>query len=106
MTRRSVWLLLALVACRAGELEAVPPRARSEPCRVTIEFDPPLPVGAELVVRHESGFTVRLQVPPSGVDLRVPQGPATLVLHLAGTRRETVLRAADGTVLRWEWRTR
>lgn len=86
---------------------SVPP-ASEQPqlCDFAIVFEPALPRSGKLVVAHESGWTIELEVAPSGVDLRLPEGPASLTLLVGAQRYERTCKAslAEPGSLRWQLR--
>lgn len=74
---------------------------------VTIVFEPALSVTGTLSVRHESGWAVEVAAPPSGVDLAVPEGPASLLLVVGARQFERTLKVAprsDGNASSCVWR--
>lgn len=60
---------------------------------VEIEFEPPLPTVGELHIQHESGWQHRCKAAPSGVDVRMPEGPASMRLQVAGEHFELTIKA-------------
>jgi hypothetical protein len=73
---------------------------------VAIVFDPALAMAGTLSVRHESGWAVKIAAPPSGVDLAMPEGPASLQLIVGGHQFERTLkvsRGSDGSALSCVW---
>ena len=74
---------------------------------VTIVFEPALSATGTLSVRHESGWAVEVAAPPSGVDLAVPEGPASLLLVVGARQFERTLKVAprsDGNASSCVWR--
>lgn len=113
MSRRAVPGALAfalLVACAAPPAEA---RAGDGPAAgaasdtaqrlpVRVEFEPALRAPGEVRFACESGFVGVVAAPPTGVDLRLPPGPATLVLVADGADRELAVTVAPGMPpVRW-----
>lgn len=79
-----------------------PAPAVAERLPVRVEFEPPLRAPGELRYACESGFAGVVATPPTGVDLRLPSGPATLVLVADGATRELAVTVAPGmTPVRW-----
>ena len=103
-TCRIAWPLLLAVACTAP-VEPLPAPSPPALLRMTIVFEPPLAEPAHLVVSHESGWRWRGEVAPSGVELDLPPGPASLLLEVGEQLSERVVRVAPGmpTVV-WGWR--
>lgn len=84
-----------------------PPEAQEQLFPVAIVFEPALLKVGTLSVRHESGWSVELQAPPSGVDLAMPEGPASLLLVVGEHRFERTLKVApssDGNASSCVWR--
>ena len=74
---------------------------------VTVVFEPALSATGTLSVRHESGWAVEVAAPPSGVDLAVPEGPASLLLVVGARQFERTLKVAprsDGDASSCVWR--
>jgi hypothetical protein len=108
---------IVLWCCCAGPVPPVPPAslqstsgpsALGQPqlCDLSIVFEPALPRTGKLVVAHESGWTIELEVAPSGVDLRLPEGPCNLTLLVGAQSYERTCKAslaASGS-LRWQLR--
>lgn len=108
--RGAIAAALAAAACHAGPSAASAPTAEpasgsSALVAVAIEFEPPLPAPGALVVVHESGLVVSAAARPSGAELLLPPGPATLRLDCGGALHELAIRVAAGmpTVV-WAWR--
>jgi len=67
-----------------------------------VEFEPPLRAPGELRYACESGFAGVVAAAPSGVDLRLPPGPATFVLVADGATREFAVTVVPGMPsVRW-----
>lgn len=82
------------------------PESHKQLFPVAIVFEPALSKAGTLSVRHESGWVVELQAPPSGVDLAMPEGPASLLLVVGGQRFERTLKVAsrsDGSASSCVW---
>lgn len=90
-------------ASSAGSASAAPGLAVvAERLPVRVEFEPPLRAPGEVRYACESGFGGVVAAPPSGVDLRLPSGPATLTLVADGATRELALAVAPGMApVRW-----
>ena len=72
---------------------------------VTLLFDPPLDTDGEVVAVHESGVVVATRAWPSGVELLLPPGPATVRLVGVGGGGELVVHVAMGMApVVWRWR--
>ena len=113
MSRLGAWCGRALAgialslapACSAGGRAAEQPvggRGLAPPSRerlvpVALVFEPALPVQGRLTVRHESGWSTEVDAPPAGVDLALPEGPASLLLEVGERRFERTLKAPAGT---------
>lgn len=104
---RAVAILFGVAACHAGP----PAPTTSAPCapsthvEVSIEFDPPLPAPGTLVAVHESGLVVTVAARPSGAELSLPLGPASLRLDCEAGQRELAIRVAAGMPpVVWAWR--
>ncbi len=104
-------LLLALLAACAAPPAGEPPVAgaaadaapiAAERLPVRVEFEPALRAPGELRYACESGFVGVVAAPPTGVDLRLPSGPATLVLVADGATRELAVTVVPGMPpVRW-----
>ena len=103
--RRWWWMPLLATGCLHAP-EPVPARARLDLLQVVIAFDPPLAEPGVLVARHECGHHWRGQVRATGVTIRLPAGPASLLLTRAnGDEHARALVVAAGmTDVLWSWR--
>jgi hypothetical protein len=101
-------LLAGCAAPAAGAVDGAGPRAApaapdaAERLPVRVEFEPPLRAPGELRYACESGFAGVVAAPPTGVDLRLPSGPATFTLVADGATRELAVAVAPGMApVRW-----
>ena len=100
MTRRraaawfAAWVLAA--GCHVDDPPEVAPQRRAgiASYQLTIVFEPPLSARGRLSVRHESGYSIDVDAPPSGVDLTLPAGPASLRLEVAGRAAERIVNVS------------
>jgi hypothetical protein len=112
MTRRmrAGWLGAALAACSG----APPPSGSSSPppaatpaahaVPVAIEFEPALIAPGTLVAVHENGQRVEVPAAPTGVEIALPPGPASIELVTGGARYELVVHVTAGMApLCWAW---
>ncbi len=106
--RGAVGALLLAAACWApparpgatGATGAAPPAVARLPVRV--DFVPPLRTPGAVWFACENGFSGSVAAPCSGVDLRLPPGPATLTLKTEGAARELVVVVVPGMPpVRW-----
>lgn len=102
----SLVMALLCFGCVGAEGQSaadIPPRATGvgragvELFPVAIEFKPALAMAGTLSVRHESGWAVKITAPPSGVDLAMPEGPASLQLIVGGRQFELTLKVSSGS---------
>ncbi|MFT4514395.1 MAG: hypothetical protein ACI89X_004416 [Planctomycetota bacterium] len=113
MKARLIALLMALLAISCAgtgsqSLPVIDPSVGQEQLfPVAIVFEPALSMQGTLSVRHESGWSVEVIAPPSGVDLAVPEGPASLLLVVGEHQFERTLKVAarsDGNASSCVWR--
>jgi hypothetical protein len=92
-------LLSSSCASSGGQCPAAidPPEIQVQLFPVAIVFEPALAATGTLSVRHESGWAVEVEAPPSGVDLAIPEGPASLLLVVGGRQFERTLKVAPGS---------
>lgn len=106
MTHRFVLQVLLCVTCCCAPLEPVQddfPDHRLLP--LSIVFEPPLTTTGKLSVAHESGWTFDGKAAPSGIDLRMPEGPASLRLWIGAQlyeRQIKIVRGGSRCVWRWQ----
>jgi len=62
-----------------------------------ITFEPPLAAPGMLSVSHESGWTFQAVAPPSGMDLHIPEGPASLHLRAGDQQYERTIKVSAAT---------
>ncbi len=118
MRARTLMLVMALLPISCAQNDGQAPAAIETPAAgpggagvqllpVTIVFEPALAMTGTLSVRHESGWVVKINAPPSGVDLAMPEGPASLLLVVGERQFERTLKVAhgsDGNALSCVWR--
>lgn len=110
MRHRTQWLCMAaLASCAAtpGD-DCMDPAGASVPRSLfatSIQFEPALPGPGALSIAHESGWSLACAAPPSGVDVRMPEGPANLILRIGEQVYERTVKVAQtGNAFVWHWR--
>lgn len=104
MSRRRWTAAALLLAAACGAPPAAPPvrAAVAERLPVRVDFVPPLRSPGSVWFACENGAGGSVAAPCSGVDLRLPPGPATLTLKHEGTVRELVVVVTRGMApVRW-----
>ncbi len=102
------WLgvALAIAGCSAGPRHAAVAGGRADPppsrTELQIAFDPPLANRGELLVQHESGFSLCVVTERTGVTIRVPPGPMRLRLTVDGEAHERTCSVGVGAQ-QWLW---
>ena len=89
---------LTSCAARGGQaVPAAPEAAQHQLFPVEIVFEPALSAPGTLSIRHESGWTIEVAAPASGVELQVPEGPASLRLVVGERQFERTLKVTPGS---------
>ncbi len=97
MMQRFVLQVLLFGACGCAPLEpAQDDLLRYRLLPLSIVFEPPLTTTGKLSVVHESGWTFEGKAAPSGIDLRMPEGPASLRLWVGTRLYERQIKVARG----------
>lgn len=95
------------VSAKADAADLQQQSAPLAPIALWIVFEPALPKAATLSIAHESGWTMQCPASPSGVEVRMPEGPASLVLQMGDEAYEGSIKATPGqTLVTWHWQER
>jgi hypothetical protein len=112
MKRWRLMMLLSLAGCSgwwpAGQTQSTAGATGVEAGRdmvpVEIAFDPPLNGRGDLTVLHESGWEFDGMVPPTGLSLEMPEGPASLRLFVGGQVAVRQIKIGpQGLRCVWRW---